>query len=410
VSATFPAQVDTATGAAAATLAGASLTPVSGALYLVAVANYLAAAGTPTLSGTGGFSVTWTQVATRAGAAASQRITVFRGVASSASAGVITADFGGVSQDQIRMVTLRCQTINQASAQGVVQSVSATLSPSALPTVTFAAFSAVLNVAVMFSMTDQNTTWTNSTPGWTPYTVIAGAGGSVGAMFRAHATLDVSPFGTFGASGITCSIGVEVKVDTASAGPGYAIKGAAPVDNSCYRTRFGGPLRGVQVSGESDFMPGGGGPTGYPVGDPAGINALETVQSENTAMSQLRGLWFHKTQRDDAAGSPSAPSQVQHGFGYLKQMLVPVTAGAWTIAIDCKMGTDPGASLRPQLVVKANPEVGLQNDLVVTATAGTAWQTLSAGWTATATGVVEVWRYKRDRDISEVRWDNLVAE
>lgn len=408
MAATFPVQVDAVSGLLVATLAGASLTPVSGVLYLVAVANVHAAVGTPTLTGTGGFGVTWTQVATRADAGAVERLTVFRGVASSATAGVLTADFGGVAQTVALMVTHRCQSVNQTTNQGVVQSVSATQAASAAPTVTFAAFGAVFNIAVMFSMTSLSTTWTNSTAGWAPTPVVANTAGSLGGMFRAHAILDTVPVGTFGASGVTCSVGVELKVDATVAGPGDAERGNTPLVDSAYRTGFSGPLRGVQIGdAREDFMFGSGGPTNYPIGDPAGINALETTQSENVAMLQLRGYWPHKTQRDDAIGNPTPPSQVQHSYCILKQLLVPVLVGSRTLSIDCKMSVDRGASTRPQMIVKANPVVGLQDDITVTATAGTNWQTLTAQFTTIAIGAVEVWRFNRDRDLGAIWWDNL---
>lgn len=405
MAATFPSQVDTASGLTVTTLASASITPVNGTLYLVAVANVHASVGTPTLSGTNGFSVTWTQVTTRADAGSVERLTVFRGVASSGTAGVITADFGGVSQTIALMVTMKCNTVDQASSQGVVQSVSATQAASAAPTVTFSAFATVYNIALMFSMTSLSTTWTNSTSGWSPFPVVNNTGGSLGSMFRSHATLDTVPVGTFGASGITCSIGVELKTNNTLAGPGNGTK-VVPLSDSGYRTGFGGNLRGIQIISQDDFMFGVCGPSGYTVGDPANLSAFLTMP-ENTSMSMLRGLWRNKNQRDDTKGNPSAPSQRHSQYGYLKKLFVPVDAGARTVSLDCLMDQDPGASFRPQLIVRANSDIGISSDVVVTAASGTSWQTLTASFTAKNQGVVEVWRFHRDRDITNVWWDNV---
>ena len=402
---TQPIQVDIVAGSGT-TLAGNSVTPVSGDLYIVAVAHAHASVGTPTLTGTNGFSVTWTQVATRADAGSAQRITVFRGVASSGTAGVLTADFGGVSQDTSRMTTLRCPSINQASAQGVVQSVSATLASSTAPTVTFAAFGANVNVAIMVSFTNQNTTWTNSTAGWLAQAVNAAASGSLGAMSRAHATLDVTPTGTFGAAGILCTIGVELKTDTALVGlvaTGQSPIGALPhiEVQQCH-----GAVTGVQVIGDKNFSFGGGGPTGV-IGDPGGLSALpmQAGPSDGVGIGTTAGKWIKKIQRDDAVGNP-VPSQLHSGLGLLRGFFVQVAAGARSISFDCKMEFDSGASMRPQLVIKANHEAGLTDDVTATAGAGTAWQTLTANFTAGRSGAVEVVRVNRQSGYS-VWWDNL---
>lgn len=79
-----------------------STTPVSGRLYIVSVVNNKGTTpDTPTLSGTNGFNVTWTQIGTVTSntiAAPNARLTCFWGVASSNSAGVITSSYGGATQ------------------------------------------------------------------------------------------------------------------------------------------------------------------------------------------------------------------------------------------------------------------------------------------------------------------------
>lgn len=86
----------------ATTFANTSTTPVSGRLYLVSVVNTKATTpDAPTLSGTNGFNVTWTQIATvlfNTIASPTQRLTLFWGIASSNTAGVITSSYGGNTQ------------------------------------------------------------------------------------------------------------------------------------------------------------------------------------------------------------------------------------------------------------------------------------------------------------------------
>lgn len=413
MAATFPAQVDTKAGSGT-TLAGNSITPVSGALYLVAVANFHASVGTPTLAGTGGLNVTWTQVTTKADAGSAQRITVFRGAASSASAGVLTADFGGVSQTTSLMIVLKCPTVNQTTNQGAVQSVSATQAASSAPTVTLAAFNKVYNVAILFALTNQNTTWAISTASWTPYPVIAAAGGSLGAMCRNYATLDTAPVGTFGASGITCSIGVELAVDATAAGPGDAVSADSPKSGPAFALPGGGGLRGVQVIGDRDFLFGAaGGPSGYPLNDPAGLNALTMQAGPDLGVGAGTpfGKWVNKTQRDDVTGYPTPPSQRQVAYGIIPGLLI-IVAGAVSashvISLFCKMEKDPGAGLRPQMILKADNAMGIHDDVVATAAAGTDWQVLSVAFTTVGNnGVVEIHRFKRDTLRSAVWWDYL---
>jgi len=112
--------------------------------------------------------------------------------------------------------------------------------------------------------------------------------------------------------------------------------------------------------------------------------------------------------RDDTVGNPTPPSQkVGHAF-VLKGLYVPVTAGSRQILIDVLQDVDPGTGLRPRMTVKANPDVGLNTDLVVDAAVGVAWQTLTAAFTATGSGAVEVWREKRYQGMADsIWWDNL---
>ena len=111
------------------------------------------------------------------------------------------------------------------------------------------------------------------------------------------------------------------------------------------------------------------------------------------------------TAQDTTQGSPSQPSQSQPRPGIQKDIVWRVTAGARTIAIDAKY-----SGTAPRITLKRNPAVGLQEDVVVVAGGGGGWTTISSSFTATGTGVVQVWRQRTDSDLSHVcNWDNLVA-
>lgn len=398
MSSTLPVQVDTkSAGGTANALTSSTLAPVTGLAYLCFVSNTKAASvSTPTLSGTGGFSVTWTQVQTEPNAGATQRLTCFRGVASSTSAGAVTADFAGVDQTGISLLIIKCLEINTATNQGVQQSVVSTAT-SASPSVTFAAFTRPSNVAIMVSLSAATTTWTNSTTGWTPFPAIQGPG-TTGAIVRAHTTLDVSPVGTFGSSASVTSIGVELtttdRVPISETAVAAFISQAGP--------NF---FRGTTTTGTREIGYGGGGPSGYAASDPTGVQAK---QDPNTALAggYTRGFWPAKTQRSDTEGN-ATPSQVQSRNGDLYGIYVPLAAGSHSISLDLKAEMDTGVLFRPQLIVKADPYLGVYSDVVTAAASGTAWQTVTANVTLALDGVLCVVRRKRGPDHVRVWWDNL---
>ena len=124
--------------------------------------------------------------------------------------------------------------------------------------------------------------------------------------------------------------------------------------------------------------------------------------------------------RDNVFGNPTPAQKVSRPGFYTT--LVPVTAGYHVIAIDYLL-IDPDANNDPnplhnaiaippfpRLTIKANPEVGLLQDLTADATAGdgVTWRTLSIAFTATANGVIKVIREKRYMGMDDsVFWDNL---
>jgi hypothetical protein len=107
--------------------------------------------------------------------------------------------------------------------------------------------------------------------------------------------------------------------------------------------------------------------------------------------------------QDTTQGNPTQPSQSHPRPGIFKDIFWRVTAGSRTFSIDVLY-----TGTAPCIIVKRNPAVGLQEDVTVTAGAGPGWVTISQSFTATATGVVAVWRQRTDSDLTHVlNWDNV---
>lgn len=129
--------------------------------------------------------------------------------------------------------------------------------------------------------------------------------------------------------------------------------------------------------------------------------------------SLLQSVRSRQSGRDDTVGNTTPPSQRQGAVGILRHLLIPVTPGVRAITVDVLFSA-PGSVNRPspfpRMTVKANPEVGLHADVVAQAVDSETWQALSATFTATAVGVVEVWREKRCIGMDDtVWWDNLTV-
>lgn len=110
----------------------------------------------------------------------------------------------------------------------------------------------------------------------------------------------------------------------------------------------------------------------------------------------LRALWlgmqYHAlgAGRSDSLGNPSAPSLRMDRRGRFP-IRWPVRSGTRTFAIQCKMTRDPGiAASRPRIIIRANPDIGVNADVTTVASTGTGWQALVAQASPTSNGVLEV--------------------
>lgn len=104
-------------GAAATSFATASISPTAGKLVVIAVYNRKSTGtpATPTVSGAG---LTWTQVVTQVHAAGNSRFTIFRAMGASPSAGVLTIDFGGETQQMCHWDIVQWTGARQGGTNG----------------------------------------------------------------------------------------------------------------------------------------------------------------------------------------------------------------------------------------------------------------------------------------------------
>jgi len=113
--------------------------------------------------------------------------------------------------------------------------------------------------------------------------------------------------------------------------------------------------------------------------------------------------------KESIEGNPSPPClrlrfPSKHAFRW------GVTTGAHTLKIDTKQVSNVTAK-RPRVTVKANPSIGVPNDVYLDAGAGTGWMTVGPiSVTATDNGVLIVELENRDDENwdSPAYFDNLV--
>lgn len=416
---------DKGSGVTTASQATGTITPVSGELMLVWVASTRAgASNTPTMTGTNGLNGTWTAVATIQDSGNTQKLTLFRGVATSGVAGVLTIAFAAQSQLTVTWVVVSYPNVNQTTNQGVVQSITGTANAATAKSVTLgSAPGNNANVVAGGAFSSANTTFAAAS-GYTAVDTQAGANGTLGVEGTSPATLppNTTATETFGASGVVNAIAVEIRSLTAldirptgsGTKPGTATACIAQSGSRRFREVIstGGDFRGRPANGSP-------GPAGYPVGDPTGRNATTTP----TMSTAVRPYWPFLSQRDDATGNPT-PAQRQINKGLLAGWLAKCVVGLNTWAIDVRF--EAGNGPYPRLIAKADPTLGLYADAIATAVAptsidtrtgidgstqgfrrgGYAWQTLSVSFTLSAAGVVELWREKRSDGMDMVWWDN----
>lgn len=147
--------------AAASSLVTASISPGANRLVLATLINYRGAGSpaTPTASGNGLTyvqvgSINYTPIATPRG-----RITCFRAMGASPSAGAVTFDLGGQSQDDFTWFIHEFDGVDTSGTNGsgaVVQAVTDRGDSDAAPAVVLAAFEDALNAAIAYYGSEVN--------------------------------------------------------------------------------------------------------------------------------------------------------------------------------------------------------------------------------------------------------------
>ncbi len=96
----------------------ASGTPVAGRLYLLFVVSVTTAPAVPPIPTVTGQGQTWTQVTTAINVANTRRITVFRALGGSPSAGTLTIDFGAEAQIGCGWSAVVCTGMSTGGSNG----------------------------------------------------------------------------------------------------------------------------------------------------------------------------------------------------------------------------------------------------------------------------------------------------
>jgi hypothetical protein len=153
----------------------ASITPVAGRMYLIAVESYLnsGAVNTPTVSGCG---LTWTQVATQL-CSNNLRITFFRALGNGGTPGALTIDHGGQVQIACSWSIEECTGVKTTGTNGsdaIVQSAGGSISTPGSNngiTVLLNPLASSLNIAYGAVLNQQGQV-VNTAPGYTQLTNI----------------------------------------------------------------------------------------------------------------------------------------------------------------------------------------------------------------------------------------------
>ena len=196
------------------TLTSSTNTPVNGAAYVVTVASRITsgAPAAPTLSGTNGWNVTWTQRQTQQEGISPNdlRITVFDGVASSGTAGTITASWGVTDQQNMALEIVRLPDADTSAIQGQTPSGS-TGDNLEEPNGTLAAFGNSSNTAY-FAMAQRTNGTIVADAGWTELGNEYAAGGQAltfGSIYQ-ETDADLTPSAVSG--GFWCAIACEIEL------------------------------------------------------------------------------------------------------------------------------------------------------------------------------------------------------
>jgi hypothetical protein len=198
---------------AALTYTTGSGTPVSGQVCYVFVSNRktTAAEVITSLTGTGGFNTTWTQIhEDQTGGSNLSRGALFRGVCSSGTAGTLTATFAA-NQAQCSILMYTASGVDQATSEGVVQAVENSGSTGGALSVSLSAFGNVNNATFLFGVARGTPTGFAAESGSWASQFTGGINGSAAAVLIGN---DTTPTGTLTSGVNWYAVAIEVKAST----------------------------------------------------------------------------------------------------------------------------------------------------------------------------------------------------
>lgn len=204
-------------GTDASSFATASITPTANRLVLLGVWNTISA-GSATLPTATGNGLTYTQVATTQ--AGLERFTLFRAMGASPSAGAVTIDFGGTTQNTCHWSIVQVADVNTTGTHGsgaIVQSKAGNSSNLAVTSfnLTLDSTPSASNLTLAFIGANTATTFVEE---WTQLVDSQGSGGARTISVMYQSGTDTTPSWTFGSSKVGA---VAVEVLAASGGITY---------------------------------------------------------------------------------------------------------------------------------------------------------------------------------------------
>lgn len=199
-----------------------SISPTAGKVLLAFVQSTIASGTGPNIPSVSGNGLTWTQIATiQETTNNTSRITVFRALATSPSAGAVTADFSGQTQTTCGMIIHQisgASTSGSNAANAIVQSATAQVSGTNTGiSATLAAFGSVNNATMGFIAINRSAAITVGS-GFADANTTGGGATTLQSEFRADN--DTSVDATWG-SAVTVGmiIAVEIRAEISSPSP-----------------------------------------------------------------------------------------------------------------------------------------------------------------------------------------------
>lgn len=135
----------------------------------------------------------------------------------------------------------------------------------------------------------------------------------------------------------------------------------------------------------------------------SGLSRLSTIRLLDCDVPMAFGA-----SRADDEGASGAPC-LKMTRGSRIRLRIPVAIGARTISVKVKQ--DSPSTPLPKLLVKANPEIGVNADLEATAGAGSGWKTVGPiAFTATQNGGVLIELVSSFIGVGACYWDDIVVK